>query len=379
MAKQIVILGGGTGGTMAANHLAKGLNREIKKGEVKITMVTNEEEHIYQPGWLFVAFGLQHPEHYIKKQKALLHPNVNLVIADATKIDKDKKVLSTTKGDFSYDYLVIGTGSVPRFDLVPGLPEAGHDFYTAEGALKLREAITNFKGGKVLITMGMPHKCPVAPVEIYLMMHEFFEKKGIRDKVEMVYTYPLETVHSAVKVAQWFKPELEKRDIRYVTEFVPAKVDPSKKVLYSKDGKEESFDLLISIPPHRGAKVIFDSGLGNEQGWIPVDPYTLKATADNYIYVIGDATALTISKAGSTAHYESEYVAKNLEQELHGLTPTNFYDGKVFCFIEAGLEHGTYINMDYNNPPNPVPASAMIHWFKHAFNEMYWMTARGLL
>ena len=379
MAKQIVILGGGTGGTMAANHLAKGLNREIKKGEVKITMVANEEEHIYQPGWLFVAFGLQHPEHYIKKQKALLHPNVNLVIADASKIDKDKKVVHTTKGDFSYDYLVIGTGSVPRFDLVPGLPEAGHDFYTAEGALKLREAITNFKGGKVVITMGMPHKCPVAPVEIYLMMHEFFEKKGIRDKVEMVYTYPLETVHSAVKVAQWFKPELEKRDIRYVTEFVPAKVDPQKKVLHSKDGKEESFDLLISIPPHRGAKVIFDSGLGNEQGWIPVDPYTLKATADNNIYVIGDATALQISKAGSTAHYESEYVAKNLEQELHGLTPTNFYDGKVFCFIEAGLEHGTYINMDYNNPPNPVPASAMIHWFKHAFNEMYWMTARGLL
>ncbi|TCS83547.1 NAD(P)/FAD-dependent oxidoreductase [Tepidibacillus fermentans] len=379
MAKNIVILGGGTGGTMVANHLAKGLKHDIKKGDVKITMITNAEEHIYQPGWLFVAFGLQHPEHYIKKQRAITHPSINLVIAEATKIDKDKKVVHTNKGDFSYDYLVIGTGAVPRFDLIPGLPEAGDDFYSPEGALKLREKITNFKGGKILITMGMPHKCPVAPIEFYLMAHEFFEKKGIRDKVELVYTYPLETVHSAANVAAWYKPQMEKRNIRYVTEFVPAKVDPQKKILYSKDGKEESFDLLVSIPPHRGAKVIFDSGLGNEMGFIPVNQYTLKAINDNYIYVIGDATALQISKAGSTAHYESEYVAKNIEQELHGQTPTNFYDGKVFCFIEAGLEEGTYINMDYNHPPNPVPQSAMIHWFKHAFNEMYWMTARGLL
>ncbi|MFT9486301.1 MAG: NAD(P)/FAD-dependent oxidoreductase [Tepidibacillus sp.] len=379
MAKNIVILGGGTGGTMVANHLAKGLNHEIKNGEVKLTMITAEEDHIYQPGYLFIAFGLQNPEHYVKKQKALVHPNVNLVIADATLIDKDKKVIKTNKGDFTYDYLVIGTGAIPRFDLIPGLPEAGDDFYTMEGALKLREKITNFQGGKIVITLGQPHKCPVAPIELYLMLHEFFEKKGIREKVELVYTYPLEEVHQAVKVVKWLKPELEKRNIRYVTQFVPAKVDPEKKVLTSKDGKEESFDLLISIPPHRGAKVIFDSKLGNEMGFIPTNQYTLKSEVDPSIYVVGDATAIQISKAGSTAHYESEYVAKNIEQELHGQTPTHFYDGKVFCFIEAGLEEGTYINMDYKNPPNPVPPSAMIHWFKHAFNEMYWMTARGLL
>lgn len=380
MGSKIVILGGGTGGTMVANHLAKGLQNEIKKGDVKITMVTQSEKHIYQPGYLFVTFAHEEPEHYVQEQKNLIHSDIELIITEATKIDKANKKISTSNGEISYDYLVIATGSIPRYDLVPGLAEGANNFYSMEGALELRDRLLDFKGGKIVITLGLPHKCPVAPIELFFMLEEYFQNTGIREKVEFVYTYPIEDVHLAPPVAKWLKPQLEKRNMRYVTNFAPGKVDPEKRVLYSTDGKEESYDLLISIPPHRGAEIIFNSeGLGNEQGWIEVNPHTLKAVNDKYIYVVGDATALQISKAGSTAHYESEFIAKNVIAEIHGIQPSHHYNGKVLCFIETGMEEASYITMDYKHPPQPVPPSIMLHWFKIAFNEMYWLSVKGIL
>ncbi len=380
MKKNIVILGGGTGGTMVANHLANELKSQIKSGEISISMITQSDKHIYQPGYLFVTFGKEKPDHYVKDQKYLISPHINLIVDEAKNIDKNNRNVVTTNGKYSYDYLVIATGSIPRFDLVPGLAEGANNFYSMEGALELRERVLNFNGGKIVITLGLPHKCPVAPIELFFMMHEFFENKGIRDKVELVYTYPIEDLFLAPPVAKWLQPQLEKRNIKYVTNFVPGKVDPEKQILVSEDGKEESYDLLISIPPHRGADVIFNSeGLGNEQGWIDVDPHTLKAKNDNSIYVIGDATAIQISKAGSTAHYQADFVAKNIVAELDGVTPSNHYSGKVLCFIETGLEEATYITMDYKHPPKPVPPSIMLHWFKISFNELYWMSVKGLL
>lgn len=380
MSKNIVILGGGTGGTMLVNHLAKSLNKELRSGEVKLTMITESDEHIYQPGYLFVSFGSKDPEHYVRPQKDLLSPYINLVVDKAEKIDKENKVIIAKNNKYSYDYLVVATGSIPRYDLVPGLAEGANNFYSMEGAIELRDKILNFEGGKIVITLGTPHKCPVAPIELYFMMHDFFEKKGIRDKVELVYTYPLEMLHTSPPVAKWVKPELDKRNIRSTTNFVPSKVDPENKVLYSEDGREETYDLLISIPAHRGSQVIFNSeGLGNKMGFIEVDEGTLKAKNDKNIYVIGDATALTISKAGSTAHYQVEYIAKNIESELKGLPPSHLSTGKVLCFIETGLDEATYITMDYKNPPKPVTPNIMLHWYKIAFNEMYWLSAKGLI
>ena len=380
MTKKIVVLGGGTGGTMVANHLAKELKTKIKQNEVSITMISNQDKHIYQPGYLFIAFGQEKQEHYVRSQRSLLLPQINLVIDKAEKIDKTRKVVKTVNGEYNYDYLVIATGSVPRFDLVPGLTEGSDNLYTLEGSLKLREKLTNFKGGKIVLSVGVPHKCPVAPIEVTLMMHEFFKTKGILDQVEIVYTYPIDNIHVAPSVAKWLKPELEKRGIRYISQFDAKEVDANKKVITAKNGQQENYDLLISIPAHRGQEVILNSdGLANQQGWIPVNQYTLKAENDDYIYVVGDATALSISKAGSTAHYESEYVAKNLAAEIEGLTPSKFFNGKVFCFIETGLEEATYITMDYENPPKPIPPNGMLYWFKTTFNEMYWLAAKGVL
>lgn len=380
MTKNILILGGGTGGTMVANHLAKALYSRIKNNEVKLLLLTESDQHIYQPGYLFVAFAHENPKHYVKEQKHLLSPYINLIIDQATEVDKERKIVVGKNKEYSYDYLIIATGSIPRFDLVPGLAEGGNNFYSMEGALELRDKLSNFKEGKIVVTLGLPHKCPVAPVELFFMLHENLIQKGFRENVELVYTYPIDGLHISPPVSAWLEPELRKRNIRYVTEFVPTKVDTENKILFAKDGKIEGYDLLISIPPHRGSKVIFNSkGLGNEMGFIEVDERTLKAKNDNNIYVLGDATALLISKAGSTAHYQAEYVAKNLLAELDGLAPSHHYTGKVLCFIEAGLEEATYIVMDYKNPPKPVPENQMLHWFKIAFNEMYWLSVKGYL
>lgn len=380
MAKNILILGGGTGGTMVANNLAKALGSKIRKNEVNILLLTESEKHIYQPGYLFVAFAHENPEHYVKKQKHLILPKINLIIDQAIRIDKDRRVVVGKNKEYSYDYLIIATGSIPRFDLIPGLAEGGNNFYSMEGAIELREKITNFTEGRIVVTLGLPHKCPVAPVELFFMLHEYLTQKGTRENVELVYTYPIDGLHLSPPVSEWLEPELRKRNIRYVTEFIPSKVDPEKRILYSKDDKTEEYDLLVSIPPHRGSQVIFNSeGLGNEMGFIDVDEQTLKAKNDNYIYVLGDATSLLISKAGSTAHYQAEYVAKNLLAELEGLSPSHHYTGKVLCFVEAGLEEATYIVMDYKNPPRPVPENQMLHWFKIAFNEMYWLSVKGYL
>lgn len=378
--KNIIILGGGTGGTMVANHLVKRLRSDITQGDLQIMMITEAEQHIYQPGYLFVAFGLENPKHYVQEQRNLVSPYIQLIVDKAEKIDKEKKMVYTSKDQYSYDYLVVATGSVPRYDLIPGMAEGAHNFYSMEGAIELREKITNYLGGKIVITLGLPHKCPVAPIELFFVMDDFFTNKGIRKEVQLVYTYPTEALHVSPPVAKWLKPELEKRNIRYVTNFVPSKVDFENQILYAQDGKQETYDLLISIPPHRGADVIFNSeGLGDEQGWIPVDKHTLKANHDDYIYVVGDATSLDRSKAGSTAHYQSEIVARNIEAEILGLVPSHHYNGKVFCFIETGLEEASYIMMDYNTPPEPVPPSIMLHWFKIGFNEMYWMSAKGII
>lgn len=380
LAKNVVVLGGGTGGTMVANHIARTMRNEIKRGEVSITQITDTPKHVYQPSFLFVAVNHARVEDYTREQKNLLSFGVNLLVEQATRVNAKENTITLASGkQVSYDILVIATGAYPDFDSVPGLAEAADNFYTKEGSEKLRDKIAAFEGGKIVITIDVPHKCPVAPLELIFMLDDLFKDRGIRDKVDLLYTYPIGRLHSLEPVANWASPEFEKRGIGSEVFFNVESVDPKKKVVNTVEGSEVPFDILISIPAHRGAKVIQDSGLGDEGGFIPTDRHSLKAQGYDNIYVLGDATNLPISKAGSTAHYEADVVAENVIAELRGLPATHHYDGKVFCFVEAGLDKATYVSFSYAKPPAPTPATEMIHWFKLAFNEMYWLSARGIL
>ncbi len=381
MAKHIVILGGGVAGTIIANLLARGLREEISRGEVIIKQISKEDKHVYQPGFLYVLFDKMRPDELIRNQRDLLNPAVIFIHDKAVNIDTKENTVHTEKhGKIKYDYLVIATGSRPMPELIPGLKEHGNMFYTLDSAIELREKLRKFQGGKIVIAMGVPHKCPVAPFEVTLMLDDYFRKKGMRDKVELYYTYPINRIHTLEPVANWGVPEFEKRNIHYETLFNMEKVEAhnGSGVVKSSEGSEVEFDLLITIPPHKGDEVIINSNI-DSNGWVPTNKISLKYEQAENVYVAGDTTNIPISKAGSTAHFEADVVADNLIAEIKEGHPARDYDGKVMCFIETGMDQGTYIHFNYTNPPSPLPPSKMVHWLKLSYNRMYWLTARGVL
>jgi len=379
MAKKIVILGGGVAGTIVANQLARKIAGELRAKSVSITQIGNTDTHTYQPGWLYIPFDLSRPEDLKRPQRSLLDPAIDFVQDEIANIDiKGQKLTSKGGKDYSYDILVIATGSVPRPDLTPGLVEGGHWFHTEEGSIKLRDALRAFTGGKIVISMGVPHKCPVAPVEVTLMLDDYLRKRGLRDKTEITYTYPVGAVHTIPAVAKWGSQTFEERGIKYEVFFNLKEVDVKNRIVHSMEGSQLPFDLLITIPQHRGAQVILDSKLG-EGGWIPTNKETLQMEGTENVFVVGDTTNLPVSKAGSTAHFSADVLVENIVDLLSGQKPSHKYDGKVFCFIETGRNQASYISFNYTTPPVPPTPTTMVHWLKISYNKMYWLTSRGIL
>ncbi len=365
---------------MAANRLARKLEAEVKSGEVELFLVSDTNRHLYQPGLLYVSLDLAEPQGFQRPGQELLLPGVKLIQDGVSKVDPRLQYVECESGKkIEYDFLVIATGSVPDFEAIPGFAAGAHSFYTLPEALKLRKALQEFKGGKILLIVGVPHKCPVAPLEFMFMLDESLRRTKKRQDVQLMYTYPIGRLHSLEPVALWAEKMFQEREIASEVFFNAETIDPERRIVSTLEGEEVAYDLLVGIPPHVGAKIIRTSGLGDRDGWIPTDRSTLKMKGQNSIYVLGDATDLPISKAGSTAHYQSEIVAENLLHELRGELPTALYDGKVFCFIEAGLNEATHITFDYENPPRPSTPSPMTHLFKLAFNEMYWLSLRGVI
>ena len=378
--KKVVILGGGVAGTVTANNLATKMADEVRNGEVDITLITDNPYHIYEPGYLYFIFNRLREDELKRNLEELLDANVRLAIDRAVKIDTENQRVECESKSYDYDYLVIATGSRITPEEVPGLKEAGNWFYDLQGSKRLRSALTRFRGGKIVISViGIPHKCPVAPIELTFILHDFLKKRGLREKSEIVYTYPANKIFIMEPVVEMIQPMFDERGIEYRTFFNPMEIDAKEKKIITLEGEEESFDLLIAIPPHKGAEVVIDSGLGDKGGWIPTDRYTLKVEGYENIYALGDATNIPVSKAGSVAHFQAEVVAENLVADLSGIEPTAAYNGKTFCFIETGWEEATYIRFDYSTPPKPVVPNKLLHFLKVAYNKAYWLTARGLL
>ncbi len=379
MSKKILIVGGGLAGTIIANGLCRQISGDIRKGDVSITMLGTSETHMYQPGLLYVPFGKIRERELFRQQRKILNKQVVFHVDPATNIDVENKQVTCTSGAvYGYDYLVIATGSRLVPETIPGMAEGAHWLYDLDGARKMRDALAEFEGGKVIVNVNAPHKCPVAPLEITFMLKDFLEEKGVWDKSEITYTYPIGRLHALEPVAEWCKPAMDESGIKYETFFNTKEVDPKGKTITSEEGVTLEYDLLVTIPPHRGAEVINESGLG-DGGWVPTDRHKLLREGSNDVFVCGDTTNIPISKAGSTAHFEADTVIDNLVSLLTEGRWARNYDGKVFCFVETGLKSGTYVWFDYNTPPNPGAPSQMIHWFKLAYNRLYWLSARGLL
>ncbi len=376
---RILIVGGGMGGTILANNLSRRLLRELRSGKAKLTMLSASDKHMYQPGLLYTAFGRITPDELYRDQAGLLEPGIDFFVDPVTEFHLDKNQVKAKSGKtYDYDTLVVATGSRIVPETIPGLVENSETFYTEESALKMFKRLQAFQGGRVVITVGVPHKCPMAPLEITFMLYDYFKDRGILDKVKLHYTYPIGRTHSLENVAKWATPEFDRLGITYETLFNMKEVDGAKKILRSEEGSETPFDLLIAIPAHKGMEVVEKSGLG-QNGWVPTNRKRLNMEGRTNVYAIGDTTNIPISKAGSTAHYEAEALAENLAAIVKMGAPVRDYDGKVFCFIEAGKDRATYAVFDYLNPPDPKAPTKAMHWFKMAYNKLYWATARGLL
>lgn len=376
---RILIVGGGTGGTIVANNLARRLAGEIRSRKVRITMLSASDRHMYQPGLLYVAFGQMMPDELYRKQKSLLEACIDFHVDPVEEFHLDQQNVKTVSGKtYGYDVLVIATGSriVPKE--IPGLAEGAETFYSEASAVKMFKALRAFEGGKIAIVVGVPHKCPIAPVELVFALDDYFKARGIRDKVQIKYHYPIGRIHTIENVAKWAKPAFEKMGIEYETLFNVKEVDVKKNVVISEEGTETSYDMLIAIPPHRGMEAIENNGLG-QGGWIPTNRYQL--TMDGYgdVYVLGDTTNLPVSKTGSAAHFQAEVVSENISSKIKIGEPVREYDGKVYCFIETGRDSATYAMFDYVNPPDLKEPNKPMHWFKTSYNKMYWASVRGLL
>jgi sulfide:quinone oxidoreductase len=390
--KRIAILGAGTGGTIMANRLAKMYRRELKQGTMAITLVDQDDRHVYQPGLLFLPFGGYTPEQIVKPRRALVHDAVEYVQAGIDRVEPDQDVVFLDNGRaVAYDVLIIATGTRLAPEETEGLLGEGwrskvFDFYTLEGATALRDALARFKGGRVVINVvDMPIKCPVAPLEFAFLADAYFTRRGMRHCVDISYVTPLDQAFTKPAAARRLGHLLADKKINLVTEFATGTIDGAAGRLVSYDERTVDFDLLVTVPLHVGQDYVGRSpGLGDSLKFVPTDPHTLQAKRKVNIFALGDATDLPASKAGSVVHFQAEILAPNIRRFLEGRPLDPGFDGHSNCFIETGFDKALLIDFNYDVEPLPgkfpfafgplslLTESRFNHLGKLAFRWAYW-------
>ena len=277
--KRILIVGGGVGGTLTANLLARKLRRRMKAGDVTITVVDQTGRHTYQPGFMYIAMGGERAERLERPERGLLDPRVTLVVGEVEKVDEATRTVHLADGErLGYDYLVLATGSRIVPEAIEHFDREAHHFYTAEAALELRRALDGFAGGRVVIGIaGMPYKCPPAPLEVAFLIEAELRQRGLRDRSELHFCSPIGRAFTIESVSEMATPILDRKGIELHTFFNVEAIDPERKVVLSLEGEELPYELLILVPPHKGQQFLIDSGLAPAPGgWLPTDRATLQ-------------------------------------------------------------------------------------------------------
>jgi sulfide:quinone oxidoreductase len=227
----------------------------------------------------------------------------------------------------------------------------------------------------------IPYKCPPAPLEFAFKVDDLLRARGLREQTEILYLSPINRVFTIESVSEFVTPMLEERGIQYETFFNTEEIDAVRKVVTSLEGGEAAYDLLVMVPPHRGAQVVMASGLGDAQGWVPTDRHTLQALGQEDVFAVGDATDIPVSKSGSAAHFEAKVLADRLVARVRGTNGTlPEYDGHVLCFLETGRGQASQLVFDFANPPKPPAPNHFYHYEKALFNKVYWhVVPRGVV
>jgi sulfide:quinone oxidoreductase len=387
--KNLLILGAGTAGTMVANRLNKLLDHD----EWKITIVDQNETHYYQPGFLFIPFGVYSKNDVIKPKRDFIPAGVEMIMSPIDVIEPEHNQVKLVKDHriLNYDFLVIATGSNIHPDQTPGLEEhewrnSIHEFYTVEGAVALAKHLRTWQGGRLVVNVvENPIKCPVAPLEFLMLADWYFHEQGSRDRVELIYATPLPGAFTKPIASRHLGDILQQKSIKVATEFQIERVDPDAKKIVSYDEQEIEYDLLVSVPLNMGDALIARSGLGDELNYVPVDKHTFLSPKHSNIFVLGDAASIPTSKAGSVAHFAVDCFSENFMRYIDGLEMLPTFDGHANCFIESGFGKGLLIDFNYDVEPLPgryplpgvgpfalLQETEMNHWGKVMFRWMYW-------
>lgn len=386
--KELLILGAGTAGTMMANHL----RRELSKKEWNITIVDQEKTHYYQPGYLFIPFGIYKPKDVVKKIDKFIPKGVKWVREVINRIDKDSDTVLLENGtSLKYDLLIIATGTDIVPDEIEGMPgeywqKDIFDFYTYDGSVNLANKLEKWEGGKLVVHIcELPIKCPVAPLEFAFLADSYFKNKGMRDKVEIIFVTPVDGAFTKPKASATLNHLLDEKNIQVVPNFNIERVDGASKKIIDYAGVEVDYDVLVTVPTNMGTKAIERSGFGDEINFVPTHKGTLQSMVKENIFVIGDATNVPASKAGSVAHFEAEILTKNIMNYVAGKELEEEFDGHANCFVETGDGKAILIDFNYTHEPVtgtfPFPGvgplsllkeSHMNHMGKLAFKWVYW-------
>jgi sulfide:quinone oxidoreductase len=384
--KRLLILGGGTAGTMVANKVHKRLP------DWQITVVDRDDIHDYQPGYLFIPFGMNTPAQVRRSRHTFISDGIQMVLGAIDRVDAEKQAVFLEDGRaLEYDYLVIATGTTPRPDQTPGmLGDEWHrsvgEFYTYEGSVALAEQLRKFQGGRLVVHLTeLPIKCPVAPLEFTFLAHDYLTKRGLRDVTELVFVTPLDGAFTKPVASRHLGTALADRGIVVETDFMIESVDQERKVITSYDEREVPYDQLVTIPLNMGADFVARSGLGDELNYVPVDKHTMQSTEHPEIFALGDAGNLPTSKAGSVAHFSVEVFVENFVELVAGRPMTHSFDGHANCFVESGGGKALLLDFNYDTEPLtgtfPLPGvgpmtllkeSRVNHLGKLAFRHIYW-------
>jgi sulfide:quinone oxidoreductase len=377
---RILILGGGVGGTLTANLLARRLRSRIDHGQVDVTLIDAMGAHVYQPGFMYIAMGGEREERLARPERSLLDGPVNLIVDTVLRVDVGARAVVLASGAvLPYDYLVISSGCRILPETIEHFETEAEHFYTAAAALKLRHALDEFKGGRVVVGIAsMPYKCPPAPLEVAFLIESELRERGLREASEVHFCSPIGRAFTIESVSDMATPIFAEKGIELHTFFNVEAIDPERKVVLSLEGEELPYDLLVLVPPHRGQQFLIDSGLAPAPGgWLPTDRHTLQVGGRPDVFALGDATDLPLSKAGSTAHFEAPVVVEGIVAAIEGREPAGkhaAYEGRVMCFFEVGDGKGTLLRFDYDHPPTPPKPNALWHLGKVVFNKTYFHT-----
>lgn len=379
---RVVIVGSGDGGTFTANLLAVELRDEMRHGSSSVQLIGEHLSHPFQPGNLDIAFKGAVPAKYVKDETELLRKGVEFVQDPAVKIDFNAKTVATKNGRLlPYDYLVIATGAVADPSKIPGLAEGALNFHTGgKDSQRIWESLQTFKGGTVIVAIaGTPHKCPPSPNEAAFMLHDFFHRRGMREKVKIKFLTPYPRPYPAEKISHVVEPMFEEKGIEVTTFFNVDSVDPVLRKIYSLEGEAFDYDMLIAVPPHHGADVIVNSGIGDQDGYVPTDKGTMRVKGQQGVYAIGDATDIPVSKSGVVAHLQSVVVAHNIVSEMHRAPDLLEYNGRINCPMEVGPRRAIFVSATYTSPPADQTPSIVKYYMKRSFSMIYWRALNGSL